>query len=118
MVARQHLPDQPEREELNAADDQQDAEHREGPRTDRRAAQLEDRQVEQDRRAGAPEQHPDAAEEMERALAVAAKVGNGQEIEETAGIPLDAVARPSVEARPVVHGNLGGSKAEVMREHG
>jgi len=50
-------------------------------------------------------------------VAVAAKVGNGQEIEETAGVPFDAVARPSVEARPVVDRNLGGSKAEVMREH-
>src|SRR4051812_47546125 len=102
MVARQHLPDQPEREELNADDDQQDAEHQERPPTDRRAAQLENRQVKQDRRAGAPEQHPDAAEEVERAVAVAAKVGNGQEIEETAGIALDAVSRLSIEARPVV----------------
>src|SRR5205085_7052674 len=48
VVARDHLADQAEREELHADDDEENAEREERPPADRVAADLEDRQVDED----------------------------------------------------------------------
>ena len=55
VVRRDHLADQPEREELHPDDNEQHAERQQRPMPDRATAQPEDRQVDAD-------QEPDPAE--------------------------------------------------------
>src|SRR5689334_23798092 len=71
VLARDQLADQPEREELQADDDEQDAEDQQRPAADRLAADLEHGQVEQDRDAERSEAEPEPAKEVERPVAVA-----------------------------------------------
>src|SRR5919198_4463307 len=54
---------------------------------------------------------------MERSIAVAPDERDRQEVEETAQIPLDAVARAPVFARTVVHRELRNTVPAVMGEH-
>jgi hypothetical protein len=117
MVARDHLADQPEREELQPDHDQQHTEHQQGAVSDRVAEGLQHRQVDQDRRPEESEDQPEAAEEVQRPVPVAADERHGQEVEETAQVALDAVPRPAVLAWAVVHGKLGDAEAAVVREH-
>ena len=49
VLAREHLADQTEREELEANHDQEHAEREQWPLADRMAERLDDRQIDQDR---------------------------------------------------------------------
>src|SRR5262249_26846984 len=64
-----------------------------------------------------PQHEPEAAEEVERPVAVAADERDRQQVEEAADVPLDAVARAAVLPRAMVDGELGGAEAAVVREH-
>ena len=118
MVARDQLAEEAQREELDADDDEQDAERQQRPVPDRLAADLDRRQVGENdhpdrNRAGA-----EPAEEVQRPVAVAAHERDGEQVEEPADVALDAVARAAVLARPVVHRQLGDPEAAVVGEHG
>ena len=99
VVARDHLADQPEREELHADHDEQDAEHQQRALPDRVPERLEHGQVDEDRRPDEAEEQAEAAEQMQRPVAVAADEGHGEQIEEAAQVALHAVARAPVLAR-------------------
>ena len=75
-------------------------------------------QVDEDRAPEQAEEQPDAAEQVERPVAVAAHERHREEVEEAAHVPLDAVVRAAVLARPVVDGQLGDAVAAVVGEHG
>src|SRR5205807_9332474 len=70
VLARDHLADEPEREELHADDDEQDAEDEERPLADRVALDLDDRQVAERGGADGEQHEPEPAEEVERAVPV------------------------------------------------
>ena len=116
-MARDHLADQAEREELHSDHDEQHAEQEQRPCADRVAESLEHGEVDEDRRPDEAEHEPEPAEEVQRPMAVAADERDGQEVEEPAQVALDAVARAAVLARAVVDGQLGDAVAAVVREH-
>src|SRR5205814_2289590 len=118
VVARDHLADQAEREELHPDDDEQDPEREQRPLADRVARRLHDREVDEDRDSREPEQEAETAEEVERALPVPADERDGQEVEEAAQVALDAVARAAMLPRPVVDAELRDAEAAVVRKHG
>ena len=62
-------------------------------------------------------QQPEAAEEVQRPVPVAAHERDREEVEEAADVALDAVVRAAVLARAVVDGQLGDAVAAVMGEH-
>ena len=64
-----------------------------------------------------PEHEAEAAEQVQRPVAVATDERDGQQVEEAAHVALDAVARAAVLARPVVDRQLGDPVAAVVREH-
>ena len=102
-VARDHLADQPEREQLDADDDEQDAEDQQRPAADRVALRLQRRSG----RAGTPcrrptSSEPEPAEQVQRPVPVAADERDGEQVEEAAQVALEPVARAAVLARPVV----------------
>src|SRR5205085_10913069 len=84
VVARDHLADQAEREELEADDDEEHAQREQRPPADRVAAELQDRQVDEDPEPDRAEREPEPAEEVERPVPVAADERDGQEVEEAA----------------------------------
>src|SRR5438046_3147588 len=116
VLAREHLADQAEREELEADDDQEHAERQQRALADRVAESLDDGQVDEDRDSEQAEDETESAEQMQRPVPVAADEGNGQQIQESADVALDAVARATVLARAVVDGQLGDPKAWVLGE--
>ena len=61
-MARDHLADQAEREELEADDDEQDAQGQQRPLADRLAGRLEHRQIDEDSRSQQAQDEPEAAE--------------------------------------------------------
>src|SRR5437763_1878575 len=72
VLARQHLADQSEREELETDHDQQDAEREQRPLADRVAERLDDGQVGEDHEPDQAEHEAEPAEEVERPVPVAA----------------------------------------------
>ena len=106
-MARDHLADQAEREELHADDDQEDAERQQRPPTDRVAQDLVDGQVDEDRRADRRQDETEAAEQVKRPVAVAADERHRQEIEEAAEVALDSVPRPPENSRSTGQGRVG-----------
>src|SRR6185369_3230537 len=117
VLARDQLADEAEREELEADDDEQDSEDQQRPLADRVPFDLEERQVAEDNEAEESERHPEAAEEVQRAVAIPADERHGQQVEEAAEVPLDPVARPPVLSRPVVDRQLGDAVTAIVGEH-
>ena len=117
MVARDHLADQPKREELHADHQQQDAEHQQRPVPDRMAERFQNGQVDEDRRPEHAEDQPEPTEQMQRAVAVAADERDRQQIEEAAQVTLHPVTRAAVFARAVVDRQLGDAEAAVVGQH-
>src|SRR5919197_2745722 len=116
-MARDHLADQAEREELHPDHEQEDAEHEQGAVADRVAERLEHGEVDEDRNPERAEDEAEPAEQMQRAVAVAPDERHRQQVEEAAQVALDAVARPAVLARAVVDRELSDAEAAVVREH-
>ena len=81
-MARDHLADQAEREELQPDDDEEHAQREERPPADRVAFELEDRQVDEDREADGAEGETEAAEQVEGPVPVAADERDRQQIKE------------------------------------
>src|SRR5437879_11607709 len=106
MLAREHLSDEPEREELDADDHEQDAEQQKGSLADPRTAYLHGREVQQDPEAGGAERQPDPAEKVQGSIAVATHEGHREQIEEAADVALGPEPRLAVQARPVIYWNL------------
>ena len=119
VVARDELADEPERDELDADDDEQHAEREQRPVADRLAGELEHGQVDEQRACRcAPSGEPEPAEEVQRPVPVAPHERDREQVEEAAQVPLHPVARAAVLARPVVDGQLRDAEAAVVREHG
>src|SRR5438067_5842203 len=55
---------------------------------------------------------------MERAVSVATHEDDGEQVERPAEVALDAKSRLAVQARTMVHRNLGDGEAEMMSEYG
>ena len=72
VLARQHLADQAEREELETDYHQQHAEREQRPLADRVAERFDDGEVNEDRESDQAEDQPEAAEEVQRPVSVAA----------------------------------------------
>src|SRR5204863_7723702 len=96
VMARDHLADQPEREELHADHHEQHPQQQQGTVADRVPEDLEHSQVDEDRRPERTEDQAEPPEEMQGPVAVAADERDGQEIEEAAEVALDAIARAAV----------------------
>ena len=111
VVARDHLADQAEREELHPDDDEQHAEREQRALPDRVAGDLDDRQVGEDDEADDAEQEPEPAEQVQRPVPVAAHERDGEQVEEAAQVALEPVARAAVLSRPVVDRQLGDAEA-------
>src|SRR5262245_65378579 len=106
-MARHHLAQEPEGEELEADDDEQDAEREQRALADRMPGRLEHGQVDEDHGPDRAQEESQAAEEMERPVAVTAHEGHGQEVEEAAQVTLEPVPRAAVLSRAVVDRELG-----------
>jgi molybdopterin molybdotransferase len=117
VLARHHLAEQAEGEELEADHDEQDAQDQQWPVSDCLAGCLQDGEVEENSEPDRREQQPEAAEKMERAVPVAADECDGQKVEEAAQVALRPVTGTAVGTRPVVDGKLGDPEAAVVREH-
>src|SRR2546427_7449224 len=115
-MARDHLADQPEREELETDHDEQHAQHQQWALADRVAECFEHGEVDEHGPADEPEDESQSTEEMERAVAVPADEGHCEQIEEAAEVTLDAISRAAVLPRPVIDGKLGDAEAAVMGE--
>src|SRR5439155_10676969 len=57
------------------------------------------------------------AEEMQRPIPVTAEERNGEEVEEPAGVPLQAVARPAMLSPAMVDGDLRDAISALVSEH-
>ena len=110
------LGEQPERDELDADDDEQHAERQQRSVADALSPEPEHGEVREDDEADRSHEQPDAAEEVQRPVPVAAHEGHAQQVEEAAEVALRPVARAAVLARAMVHGDLGDAKAAVRRE--
>ena len=82
VLAREHLADQAEREELEADDDQEHAERQQRALADRVAESLDDGQVDEDRGSEQAEDETESAEQVQRPVPVAADEGDRQQIQE------------------------------------
>ena len=71
------------------------------------APEPEHREVREDDEADRTHEHPDATEEVERPVSVAAHERHAEQVEESAQVALGAVTRAAVLARPVVDRDLG-----------
>jgi hypothetical protein len=71
VLAREHLADQAEREELEADDDQEHAERQQRALADRVAESLDDGQVDEDRDSEQAEDETESAEQVQRPVPVA-----------------------------------------------
>ena len=118
VVARDHLADQAEREELHADDDEQHAEREQRPLADRVAERTCGSSGRRAPRPDEAEQQAEPAEEVQRPVPVAAHERDGEQVEEPAQVALEPVARAAVLARAVVHRELGDAVALLVREHG
>ena len=116
-MARDHLADQAEREELHSDDHEQHAEREQRTAADRVPERLVHRQVDQDPDSDGHEPESEPAEEMQRPVPVTPDERDGQQIEEAAQVALDAVARPPVLTRAMVDGKLGNAEPAVVRKH-
>ena len=87
------------------------------PLADGVAQSLDDGEVDEDRRADCAEHEAEAAEQMQRPVAVAADERDGQQVEEAAQVALEPVARAAVLAGPVVDRQLGDPEAAVVGQH-
>src|SRR5690348_3906106 len=79
MVACQELTHETEREELNPNHHEKNAEQKKGPTADRCAADLVDREVDEDHGADTREAKANATEQMKRAPAVVPHKRNGDQ---------------------------------------
>ncbi len=104
VLAREHLADQAEREELEADHDQEHAEREQRPVADRMAQSFHDRQVDEDREPDQAEDETKSAEQVQRPVAVAADERDREEIQEPAKVTLDPVAGASMLAGAMVDG--------------
>src|SRR5690348_8374444 len=117
-MARDHLADQAEREELESDDDEQHAERQKRATADRVPQCLVDGEVDEDADPDRHQRESEPAEEVQRSMAVPADERDGQEIEEPAQVALDPVTRPPVLPLAMVHRKLCNAKAAVVREDG
>src|SRR5207244_6191201 len=117
VLAREHLADQAEREELEADHDQVHPEREQRPLADRVAERLDDCQVDEDRESDQAQDETESAEQVQRPVLVAANERDRQQIQEPADVALEAVARTTVLAWAMVDGQLGDPEAAVLREH-
>ncbi len=112
VLARDQLGEQAERQELHADDDEQHAEREQRPVADRLAGRSSARSGRRARPMPDEREHePQAAEEVQRPVPVAAHERDRQQVEEAAQVALHAVARAAVLAGPVVDGQLGDAEA-------
>jgi molybdopterin molybdotransferase len=84
---------------------------------DRLACRLQNRQVDEDAEADGREEESESAEEVQRAVPVAADEGDRKEVEEAPEVALRAVTRLAMSAGTVVNRELGDSETAVVREH-
>src|SRR2546422_10208144 len=91
VLARDHLTQQTEGEELEPDDREQDAEREQGPLSDRMAGRLQYRQVDEDSGPEGTEQETEAAEQVQRAVPVAPDEHDRKQVEEAAHVALEPV---------------------------
>src|SRR6059058_1749209 len=80
VMARDHLADESEGEELHPDDEEEDPEHQQWSLPDRVAERLEDGQVDQDCGPDGAEHEAEPTEQMQWPVAVAADERDGEEI--------------------------------------
>src|SRR6476620_9045158 len=81
------------------------------------AERFDDAEVDEDREADQAEDEPEAAEQVQRPVPIAADERDRQQIEEPAKVALDPVPRAAMLARPVVDRQLRYPEAAVLRQH-
>src|SRR5437764_655803 len=118
VLAREHLADQTEREELKTDHDQEHAEREQRALADRVSQGLDDCQVDEDRKPGQAENEPEPAEKMQGPVPVTADERHREQSQESTDVALDAVARAPVFSRTMVDGELRDPEAPVLREYG
>ena len=101
--------------EKNWSDDEQHAQGQQRALADRVAERLEDGQVDEDRGPEDAEDEAEPAEEVQRAVAVAAHERDREQIEEAAQVALEPVPGAAVLPRAVVDRQLGDAEAAVVR---
>src|SRR6476659_2540301 len=104
VVARDHLADQPEREELHSDHDEQHAEQEKWALPDRVSKRLDHGEVDENRGADQTEQEPKPTEEVQWPVPVAADERDRQQVEEAPQVTLDSIARAAGLARAMVDG--------------
>jgi len=111
VVARDHLADQSQREELHPDHDEQHPEHQQRSLSNSVSERFDHGEIDKDRGSDQAEQEPESAEQMQRSVAVATDERDGQQVEESTQVTLDAIARTAVFAGAVVDGQLRDAKA-------
>jgi molybdopterin molybdotransferase len=117
VLARHHLAEQSEREELEADDDEQYAEEEQRAMPDRLTRGLQNGQVGEDDEADGAEQEAESSEQVQRPVPVPPDERHGEEVEEAAQVTLTAVAGSAVRSRAMLDGQLRDPVAAVVREH-
>ena len=105
-------------EQLDTDYDEEHPEQQQRSLADRVAEDLDNGQVDEDDGADQAEQQAEAAEQVQRAVAIPAHEGHREQVEETAHVPLDAVVRTPVLAGPMIDGQLRDAVAAVVGEDG
>src|SRR4051812_36521929 len=118
VLAREHLADQAEREELEPDHDEEYTERQQRPLADRMAERLDDGQIDKDREPDHAEDETESAEQVQRPVPVAPDERDGEEVQEPADVALDPVTRAPVLTGAMVDGQLGHAEAAVLRQYG
>ena len=112
VETRQHLPQEPERDELDAHEDEENREKEDGAVGERNTEEDPlDAEVEGHERTHCGREDARDPEDVDRPREEARQELHGHEIEEHPGRAPQSVFRLSAQSRPVAHGHLDDGRA-------